>query len=165
MICNNCKQKLPDDSEFCQYCGNKIVPVEVAEEIQNKNSEKAPEPRQIASDDPLKAIMREQAQTTIATMEANRIGQADHENEVDFGLVPEKPIYTLATDIVEGEHEYLANLRVAPSPSVYFAASQLLPLLCFCYFFAKCQKTLGLNMRKDLTVLSNQKLLWFSFLP
>lgn len=115
MICNNCKQKLPDDSEFCQYCGNKIVPVEVAEEIQNKNSEKAPEPRQIASDDPLKAIMREQAQTTIATMEANRIGQADHENEVDFGLVPEKPIYTLATDIVEGEHEYLANLRVANS--------------------------------------------------
>lgn len=48
MICNNCKQKLPDDSEFCQYCGNKIVPVEVAEEIQNKYSEKAPDPRQIA---------------------------------------------------------------------------------------------------------------------
>ncbi|MBQ7896897.1 MAG: zinc ribbon domain-containing protein [Clostridia bacterium] len=25
MICNKCTNKLPDDSEFCQYCGNKIV--------------------------------------------------------------------------------------------------------------------------------------------
>lgn len=24
MICNKCKRNLPDDSEFCQYCGNKI---------------------------------------------------------------------------------------------------------------------------------------------
>lgn len=24
MICNKCNHKLPDDSEFCQYCGNKV---------------------------------------------------------------------------------------------------------------------------------------------
>ncbi len=24
MICNKCTNILPDDSEFCQYCGNKI---------------------------------------------------------------------------------------------------------------------------------------------
>ena len=24
MICNKCNHNLPDDSEFCQYCGNKV---------------------------------------------------------------------------------------------------------------------------------------------
>lgn len=29
MICSKCKQQLPDDSEFCQYCGFKLVLEEV----------------------------------------------------------------------------------------------------------------------------------------
>lgn len=113
MICNKCHQKLPEDSEFCQYCGNKVSTVAIAGELHNEDSKSVPESKSTASDDALNLIMMEQAKTTIAIMEANQIGQADHENEIDFGLVPEKPVYTLATDMVEGEREYLANLRVA----------------------------------------------------
>ena len=28
MVCNKCNHKLPDDSAFCQYCGNKITVAE-----------------------------------------------------------------------------------------------------------------------------------------
>ncbi|MBR2897370.1 MAG: zinc ribbon domain-containing protein [Oscillospiraceae bacterium] len=28
MICDKCNHKLPDDSAFCQYCGNKMTPIE-----------------------------------------------------------------------------------------------------------------------------------------
>lgn len=42
MICNKCNHELPDDSEFCQYCGNKIqnVPIETSESMQATNATK-----------------------------------------------------------------------------------------------------------------------------
>ena len=30
MICNKCGKTLPDDSTFCQYCGNKIETITVS---------------------------------------------------------------------------------------------------------------------------------------
>ena len=32
MICNNCKHKLPDDSEFCQYCGSKVEEIKTIDD-------------------------------------------------------------------------------------------------------------------------------------
>ena len=31
MICPKCNQPLPDDSEFCQYCGNKLAEARAAD--------------------------------------------------------------------------------------------------------------------------------------
>ena len=36
MICNKCNNNLPDDSEFCQYCGNKITALETIEKKNKK---------------------------------------------------------------------------------------------------------------------------------
>ena len=46
-----------------------------------------------------------QASNTIGAMEANSKTQPDNEGDSDFGLVPEKPIFTLALKSVEGEKE------------------------------------------------------------
>lgn len=35
MICHKCNQKVPDDSEFCQYCGNKLIGVNHPKVIQH----------------------------------------------------------------------------------------------------------------------------------
>lgn len=63
------------------------------------------------SKDPLDEIIKIQFEETIKMLEANHQNQPFKENDDDFGLVPEKPIYTLAFLSVAGEKEYLSNLR------------------------------------------------------
>lgn len=119
MICNKCGNTLPEDSVFCQYCGSSIEreninsqeipdgeivePIEATEILESESDDVVPE-------EALNAFMESYAKDVVKTMDANSRGQPDHESEMDFGLVPEKPIYTLALKSVEGEHEYLNGL-------------------------------------------------------
>ena len=59
----------------------------------------------------MKALMEEQAKETIRVMEENCVDQPNNEADPEFGLVPEKPIYTLAIDTVDGQRAYLGKLR------------------------------------------------------
>lgn len=121
MICNKCNHKLPDDSEFCQYCGNKlenvsVAPAPAAEEPKKDETSGAlvvdiePGVGDKLPEEALRAIIEMQAQNVVEAMEANDKSQPDNEGDADFGLVPEKPIYTLALQSVDGEREYLNKL-------------------------------------------------------
>ena len=166
MKCTKCNHTLPDDSEFCQYCGARIEktaepPVEtkpevIVEEVPAVLTEKivtelpateiseqaqpvvetsslvavVEEPKSPASqfpdfgnmtpDEALTAILQIQAKNTVDAMEANSQTQPDNEADADFGLVPEKPIFTLALKSVEGEKEYLGRLYTSNGEKIKY---------------------------------------------
>lgn len=61
-------------------------------------------------DEAMNSILQMQTKNTIEAMDANSKNQPDNEGDADFGLVPEKPIFTLALKSVDGEKEYLDEL-------------------------------------------------------
>ena len=123
MICNKCNHTLPNDSVFCQYCGAELEKPAVVAEAPKESTppvEKHTPAPVAAHDEPcivdmspqdaLKTILQVQAENTIKAMEQNSLTQPDNESDADFGLIPEKPIFTLATKSVDGEREYLDKL-------------------------------------------------------
>ena len=98
MICNKCGKTLPDDSTFCQFCGSKIeIPTTPAEETPSISKEEA-----------LAKILAAGVVEGHKAVEANRAAQPQNEADSQFGLVPEKPIYTAGIDEQE---RYLQSLR------------------------------------------------------
>lgn len=134
MKCIHCNHKLPDDSEFCQYCGNKIE-VHITDGTTNESTDivkknttdirTTNEAKEVydeledsdidnlTPEEAIKIFFDIQSKETIKDIEANIKNQPNHENDLDFGLVPEKPIYTLGTKLVDGEREFLSALRTS----------------------------------------------------
>ena len=48
----------------------------------------------------------------------NRKNQPNYESDPEFGLVPNKPIYTLGIKLVDGEEEYLNSLQTVSGNAI-----------------------------------------------
>lgn len=75
MICNKCNHKLPNDSEFCQYCGSKIeIEPATAEETSTMSKEEA-----------LAKVIAAGVVEGHKAVEANKAAQPQNEDDSQFG--------------------------------------------------------------------------------
>lgn len=98
MICNKCGKTLPDDSAFCQFCGSKIEIIAVSTD----------ETPSVSKEEVLAKVLAAGVVEGQKAMEANKESQPHNELDADFGLVPQKPVYTVGIDEQE---KYLKSLR------------------------------------------------------
>ena len=110
IICPKCNSELPQDSGFCQYCGCKIENSSTTiDTIAEENS--APADEVVKAENESEAVAKILASGIIEgqkAMEANKENQPHYELDADFGLVPQKPVYTVGIDEQE---KYLKSLR------------------------------------------------------
>ena len=93
MKCEKCGMLLPDDSEFCQYCGEKI-----------EQTTSMPSPPAGSGLSPVLSLL---ANNAVENINANSGLTEKHTSDPDYGLVPEKPVFTF---LVDGAEDYLSGL-------------------------------------------------------
>ena len=104
MICNKCGKTLPDDSTFCQFCGSKIETITVS----------ADETPSVSKEEVLAKVLATGVVEGQKAMEANKESQPHNELDADFGLVPQKPVYTVGIDEQEKYLQSLSTINGEP---------------------------------------------------
>ena len=109
IICPKCNSELPQDSGFCQYCGSKIENSSTTiDNTVEENNAPATEEVVMTESETVAKILASGIVEGQKAMEANKDSQPHNELDSDFGLVPQKPVYTVGIDEQE---KYLKSLR------------------------------------------------------
>jgi len=112
ILCPYCNKEFPKEDKFCQFCGNKIeknsnfMPkvsdVEKSIDIHHENNIDSYNDKSIITKFFMASIDEKQE-----AIDANKTSQPYNELDVDFGLVPHKPIYVVGID---EQKKYLKSL-------------------------------------------------------